>query len=113
MKYCCFLHEQLLMTNSVAHPLNTQHSTRPFEKNFPFLQTNQNNIAVNGGKHKNWDLDGGEDSQLSLTDQLANVVGDMKVGRVADELDMLVAKVAEEVTDTVQTSVEMAGLKCV
>ena len=37
----------------------------------------------------------------------------MKVGRVADELDMLVAKVAEEVTDTVQTSVEMAGLKCV
>ena len=82
-------------------------------KNFPFLQTNWNNIAGNGGKHKNWDLDGGEDSQLSLTDQLANVVGDMKVGRVADELDMLVAKVAEEVTDTVQTSVEMAGLKCV
>ena len=39
----------------------------------------------------------------------------MKVGRVADELDMLGAKVAEEVTDTVtvQTSVEMAGLKCV
>ena len=37
----------------------------------------------------------------------------MKVGRVADELDMLVAKVAEEVTDTVQTLVEMAGLKCV
>ena len=52
---------------------------------------------------------GGEDSQLSLTDQLANVVGDMKVGRVADELDMLAAKVAV----TVQTSVEMAGLKCV
>ena len=89
------------------------HSTHKIQlgrlKNFPFLQTNQNNIAVNGGKHKNWDLDGGEDSQLSLTDQLANVVGDMKVGRVADELDMLVAKVA----DTVQTSVEMAGLKCV
>ena len=37
----------------------------------------------------------------------------MKVGRVADELDMLVAKVAEEVADTVQTSVEMAALKCV
>ena len=41
------------------------------------------------------------------------MVVDMKVGRVADELDMLVVKVAEEVTDTVQTSVEMAGLKCV
>ena len=37
----------------------------------------------------------------------------MKVGRVADELDMLVAKVAEEVTDTVQTSVKMDGVKCV
>ena len=37
----------------------------------------------------------------------------MKVGRVADELDMLVAKVAEEVTDTDHTSVEMAGLICV
>ena len=31
-------------------------------KNFPFLQTNLNNIAGNGGKHKNWDLGGGEDS---------------------------------------------------
>ena len=44
---------------------------------------------------------------------VAEMVGDMEVDRVADELDMLVAKVAEEVTDTVQTSVEMAGLKCV
>ena len=49
------------MTNSVAHPLNTQHSTRPFEK-LSLSANKENNIAVNGGKHKNWDLDGGEDS---------------------------------------------------
>ena len=45
----------------------------------------------------------------NVANVVAEMVGDMEVDRVADELDMLVAKVA----DTVQTSVEMAGLKCV
>ena len=49
----------------------------------------------------------------NVTNVVAEMVGDMEVDRVADELDMFVAKVAEEVADTVQTSVEMAGLKCV
>ena len=49
----------------------------------------------------------------NVANVVAEMVGDMEVDRVADELDMLVAKVAEEVTDTVQTLVEMAGVKCV
>ena len=49
----------------------------------------------------------------NVANVVAEMVGDMEVDRVANELDMLVAKVAEEVADTVQTSVEMAWLKCV
>ena len=49
----------------------------------------------------------------NVANVLAEMVGDMEVDRVADEPDMLVANVAEEVTDTAETSVEMAGVKCV
>ena len=49
----------------------------------------------------------------NVANVVAKMVGDMEVDRVADEPDMLVANVAEEVTDTAETSVEMAGVKCV
>ena len=49
----------------------------------------------------------------NVANVVAEMVGDMEVDRVADEPDMLVANVAEEVTDTAETSVEMAGVKCV
>ena len=56
--------------------------------------------------HPNMEVD-------NVANVMAEMVGDMEVDRVADELDMLVAKLVEEVADTVQTSVEMAWLKCV
>ena len=43
---------------------------------------------------------------------VAEMVGDMKVNKEADELDILVAKVAEEVTDTVQTLVVLMRWTC-
>ena len=49
----------------------------------------------------------------NVANVVAEMVGDMEVDRVADELDMLVAKVAEEVADTVKWYSEMTGLKCV
>ena len=41
----------------------------------------------------------------NVANVVAEMVGDMEVDRVADELDMFVAKVAEEDADTDQTSV--------